>query len=936
MGLGLMRRGGQAFTIVSVLAASVTWPIGSSSTAHAASATFVVTNTNDSGAGSLRQAIADAQLTSDADTITFDSAVFSAGTSHTITLSTTLPTITKPLTITGPGRDVLAISGNDAVRIMVIDQKPYAAPGGVVNISDLTLTRGLNRSWPGGGALLLDGAKVSLTRVTVSQSRTQDDGRAGGGAAYVGSSSLTAVDSTFEDNSSTTNGGAIRSDYGSIGEEFSYVSIQDSILRRNSAAYGGAIFGARRIEVVDSTITDNSATQLGGGMYVGYSFHHTITNSTISNNTAVKGGGILAGGGLWYKGMLTVRGSTITGNAATSGEGDGIYSYTTILSLLDSTMSNASNNCKLLWAVDGVQVNYTNLVSTAGSTISDHTCNQFDRAVLLKGWTAASVGGSSSVQAASDVPFLVGDTVRFCGPNGCTTTSTMSGKVTAVDTVNDTFTLTMASAVTATSYATGLYAGAWVDLPKIGSVSPTSGSASGGDVITITGGGFGNPAANPAPTLSVTFGGVPATAITHVSDSVITATTPAGVGAATVRVSGNANTAAVESNSLVSGFTYPGQRLSQTVSWTPNTNVTTQQSPLTPSAAASALGSAPISYSVVAGYTTTSCAVGADTGVLTYAGAGTCTVRATASATAAYDTAIVDVAFTVTTPPASVGGVGSGDANTPTGQTTATPSPTEVVNRETPARTMQPILPSVPERAPQPLAGLALIDGQQRSALIGESGRRLVIRIDGTPVSFALENSTDMLRPPPVGTFTLGTPVSFSAEGFRPDSPVTIYAMSTPVHVATAVADAAGRVDGLITLPPSVGTGQHTLVFSGYTPVGQALSAYVGIETQVSTSTVTRRVFFPWKSSALTRNMKVSLRQLVRSMEGRVPTTVTVGVVRATNATRTDRVLALRRARAVTQYLREQGMPGTVRVGASIPTRLTTWTARRADVTVWF
>ena len=87
-------------------------------------------------------------------------------------------------------------------------------------------------------------------------------------------------------------------------------------------------------------------------------------------------------------------------------------------------------------------------------------------------------------------------------------------------------------------------------------------------------------------------------------------------------------------------------------------------------------------------------------------------------------------------------------------------------------------------------------------------------------------------------------------------------------------------------------------------------------------------------SAELTYPMKVRLVQLVTSMRGRTPATVTVGVVRETNATAADRVLALKRARAVTAFLREKGMPGRVTIGASIPTTLTTWAARRADVTV--
>src|SRR5437899_10666596 len=69
-------------------------------------ATFTVTNTNDSGAGSLRQAILDANATAGPDTIAFN--IPGAGV-HTITPASSLDAITDPVTIDGytqPGASV--------------------------------------------------------------------------------------------------------------------------------------------------------------------------------------------------------------------------------------------------------------------------------------------------------------------------------------------------------------------------------------------------------------------------------------------------------------------------------------------------------------------------------------------------------------------------------------------------------------------------------------------------------------------------------------------------------------------------------------------------------------------------------------------------------------------------------------------------------------
>ena len=61
-------------------------------------ATFTVTSTNDSGAGSLRQAITDANTAGGADTIAFN--ITGSGV-HTISPATALPAITSPVTIDG-------------------------------------------------------------------------------------------------------------------------------------------------------------------------------------------------------------------------------------------------------------------------------------------------------------------------------------------------------------------------------------------------------------------------------------------------------------------------------------------------------------------------------------------------------------------------------------------------------------------------------------------------------------------------------------------------------------------------------------------------------------------------------------------------------------------------------------------------------------------
>jgi len=111
-------------------------------TSHALPATTIlVTNTNDSGSGSLRNALA---IANDGDTIDFDPSL----NGQTITLTSGQLVVDKSVTISGPGANHLAVDGNANDRIFAI------TPGETVIISGLTITNG-----NGGGILNNDATR---------------------------------------------------------------------------------------------------------------------------------------------------------------------------------------------------------------------------------------------------------------------------------------------------------------------------------------------------------------------------------------------------------------------------------------------------------------------------------------------------------------------------------------------------------------------------------------------------------------------------------------------------------------------------------------------------------------------------------------------------------------------------------------------------------
>src|SRR5262249_53673642 len=116
---------------------------------------ITVLNDHDSGAGSLREAIANAQS---GDTIDFASSL--AG--QTITLTTGELVLDKSLDIEVLGSNRLAVSGHNASRVFAVKSSV------TVTIEHLAITHG--RADNGGGVLSV-GAHLSLGDVVVSDNQ---------------------------------------------------------------------------------------------------------------------------------------------------------------------------------------------------------------------------------------------------------------------------------------------------------------------------------------------------------------------------------------------------------------------------------------------------------------------------------------------------------------------------------------------------------------------------------------------------------------------------------------------------------------------------------------------------------------------------------------------------------------------------------------------
>jgi hypothetical protein len=348
-------------TRIDSLAASVLWT------------TLTVTNTNDSGLGSLRAAIAVADEQPGRSTIDFAPAV-----TGTITLLSALPDLTGQTILSGPGAAVLTVArsaalGTPLFRIFTVDA------GAQVAISGLTISGGRLSSGDGGG---IDNAgTLMVTNATLSDNSAP----AGGGIFNSNSSTLTLTNATLSDNSARTGGGIdnegtvtvtnatlsgnAAGTFGGGIDNAGTMTLANSTLSGNMAILrdsgaGGGIANSGILTVTNSTLSGNAANLNGGGGIVNFNAGTlTVTNSTLSRNSANSNGGGISnngrltvtnatlsrnaasgsnsdGGGIWNQATLTVTNATLSRNTARSG-GGGIASFGT-LTLTNATLSGNS------------------------------------------------------------------------------------------------------------------------------------------------------------------------------------------------------------------------------------------------------------------------------------------------------------------------------------------------------------------------------------------------------------------------------------------------------------------------------------------------------------------------------------------------------------------------------------------------------------------
>src|SRR6266478_1471264 len=279
-------------------------------------ATIIVTNTADSGSGSLRSALASA---GNGDTID------ATGVSGTMLLTSGQLVVSKSVTILGPEPGSLAVNGNYPATT---NRVFHITSDLVVTISGLTITGG---SAPGpapnnyGGGIYHEGRSGNSTMTLANCTVISNRASSVAAGIYNDHATMTVTNCTISGNSGRSVGGIYSDGYGDIGSTV-----------------------AATLSVLNSTISGNSDTNGGGGIYSDGSNTNgsatlTVTNCTVGGNwSSGDGGGIINDGGYNGNGMLMLVNCTVSSNSASGAAGilnTGGNSGSATATVLNSTVS---------------------------------------------------------------------------------------------------------------------------------------------------------------------------------------------------------------------------------------------------------------------------------------------------------------------------------------------------------------------------------------------------------------------------------------------------------------------------------------------------------------------------------------------------------------------------------------------------------------------
>ena len=373
------------------------------SIAPASAAVRTVANCNDSGAGSLRDAVA---IAAGGDTIDLAGLACNR-------IALTSGQIEVPqdgLTLVGPGAAALVIDGNRLGRV-------FAHTGaGTLRLQRLSVAKGRIISPEARGGCIYSAGDVELTRVRLHRcvadatSPLPGEQALGGGVFAYGTVTL-SHSSAFYNNADHI-GGAIMADD---------VVLDHSTLYENRAWLGGGFWAYYNATIDYSVVRDNRAGGTGGGFLMncnsgpGSRCRLIIRRSTLSANRAHREAAFSA----QSTHRIVIRNSTITGNVANQTSVARLPTsssrYWGWVRIYNSTIASNHEQPQDSETCAGAIGMFGGLELLLESTIvSGNTCSLGDDKDIYGGGGALLIGGNNII-GRSDIP-VPDDTILATDP----------------------------------------------------------------------------------------------------------------------------------------------------------------------------------------------------------------------------------------------------------------------------------------------------------------------------------------------------------------------------------------------------------------------------------------------------------------------------------------------------------------------------------------
>lgn len=260
-------------------------------------ATITVTNNNDSGPGSLREAVASS---SNGDLIDFHSSTDGV----TIFLTSGYIEVSKSIYIIGNGEDQTIIDGSNNSRVF------HVLTSAKVTMKRVTIQNGSAASLFGGGV-------YNNGDLILEQCRIQNCVSQFGGGIGVSEGNLSIKECHIYNCVGTSFGGGVMIISGNSSDQ---LNVEQSLIENNISDHGGGVWASQVSTVINSSqILNNHGLVSGGGGFVNNNGLATIKSTQFFNNYA-----FLNGGAIDNRGHTEISNSVLSKNEA-GADGGAIY-----------------------------------------------------------------------------------------------------------------------------------------------------------------------------------------------------------------------------------------------------------------------------------------------------------------------------------------------------------------------------------------------------------------------------------------------------------------------------------------------------------------------------------------------------------------------------------------------------------------------------------